>query len=129
MSGAARRQAGRVRATFTDPTARTAVRHVDGDKPGAGGVEAADAGGDGGGADPGMGWQDRGLCAQTDPEAFFPEKGGSVAAAKRVCQQCEVRAACLEFALENGERFGVWGGLDERERRKLSRERQGRPAA
>ena len=43
-------------------------------------------------------WQDRALCAQTDPEAFFPEKGGSTREAKRVCRSCEVRAECLEYA-------------------------------
>ncbi|WP_318241597.1 WhiB family transcriptional regulator [Cellulomonas avistercoris] len=68
-----------------------------------------------------MGWQERALCAQTDPEAFFPEKGGSTREAKKVCTQCEVRAECLEYALENDERFGIWGGLSERERRKLKR--------
>ncbi len=68
-----------------------------------------------------LGWQDRALCAQTDPEAFFPEKGGSTREAKRVCTVCEVRAECLEYALANDERFGIWGGLSERERRKLKR--------
>ena len=67
------------------------------------------------------GWQDRALCAQTDPEAFFPEKGGSTREAKKVCRGCEVRAECLEYALENDERFGIWGGLSERERRRLKR--------
>ncbi|ASR55030.1 WhiB family transcriptional regulator [Cellulomonas sp. CW35] len=68
-----------------------------------------------------MGWQERALCAQTDPEAFFPEKGGSTREAKKVCSGCDVRAECLEYALENDERFGIWGGLSERERRKLKR--------
>lgn len=68
-----------------------------------------------------MSWQERALCAQTDPEAFFPEKGGSTREAKKVCVSCEVRAECLEYALENDERFGIWGGLSERERRKLKR--------
>jgi WhiB family redox-sensing transcriptional regulator len=68
-----------------------------------------------------MGWQERALCAQTDPEAFFPEKGGSTREAKKVCTGCEVRAECLEYALANDERFGIWGGLSERERRKLKR--------
>lgn len=74
--------------------------------------------------DPGDGaleWQERALCAQTDPEAFFPEKGGSTREAKRVCTSCEVRAECLEYALANDERFGIWGGLSERERRRLKR--------
>jgi WhiB family redox-sensing transcriptional regulator len=66
-------------------------------------------------------WQERGLCAQTDPEAFFPEKGGSTREAKRICQGCEVRDRCLEYALAKDERFGIWGGLSERERRRLKR--------
>jgi WhiB family transcriptional regulator, redox-sensing transcriptional regulator len=66
-------------------------------------------------------WQERALCAQTDPEAFFPEKGGSTREAKRICMGCEVRAACLEYALAHDERFGIWGGLSERERRRLKR--------
>jgi WhiB family redox-sensing transcriptional regulator len=66
-------------------------------------------------------WQERALCAQTDPEAFFPEKGGSTREAKRVCTGCEVRAECLEYALGHDERFGIWGGLSERERRRLKR--------
>ena len=70
----------------------------------------------------GLDWQDRALCAQTDPEAFFPEKGGSTREAKKVCRGCEVRAECLEYALEHDERFGIWGGLSERERRRLKRE-------
>ncbi len=66
-------------------------------------------------------WQERALCAQTDPEAFFPEKGGSTREAKRICMGCEVRDECLEYALANDERFGIWGGLSERERRRLKR--------
>ena len=68
-----------------------------------------------------LSWQERALCAQTDPEAFFPEKGGSTREAKRVCLACEVRAECLEYALTHDERFGIWGGLSERERRRLRR--------
>ena len=66
-------------------------------------------------------WQERSLCAQTDPEAFFPEKGGSTREAKKVCVGCEVRSECLEYALAKDERFGIWGGLSERERRKLKK--------
>ena len=66
-------------------------------------------------------WQENALCAQTDPEAFFPEKGGSTREAKRICMGCEVRDKCLEYALTNDERFGIWGGLSERERRRLKR--------
>lgn len=66
-------------------------------------------------------WQERALCAETDPESFFPEKGGSTREAKRICSGCEVRAECLEYALAHDERFGIWGGLSERERRRLKR--------
>ena len=68
-----------------------------------------------------LAWQEQALCAQTDPEAFFPEKGGSTREAKKICTGCEVKAQCLEYALANDERFGIWGGLSERERRRLRR--------
>ena len=71
--------------------------------------------------DDALAWQTDALCAQTDPEAFFPEKGGSTRDAKRICTTCDVRTECLEYALRNDERFGIWGGLSERERRKLKR--------
>ena len=70
-----------------------------------------------------LAWQADALCAQTDPEAFFPEKGGSTRDAKRICQTCEVKGQCHEYALQNDERFGIWGGLSERERRRLRRTR------
>ena len=73
------------------------------------------------GEDSGPAWRAHALCAQTDPEAFFPEKGGSTREAKKVCQACPVRGECLEYALTHDERFGIWGGLSERERRKLRR--------
>ena len=66
-------------------------------------------------------WQEQALCAETDPEAFFPEKGGSTREAKKICTGCEVKAQCLEYALATDERFGIWGGLAERERRRLRR--------
>ena len=72
--------------------------------------------------DPAGDWKDAALCAETDPEAFFPEKGGSTREAKKVCTSCEVRAECLDFALANDERFGIWGGLSERERRRLKKQ-------
>lgn len=67
-------------------------------------------------------WKDEGLCAQTDPEAFFPDKGGSTRDAKSICGGCVVRHECLWRALEAKERFGIWGGLSERERRSLLRQ-------
>jgi WhiB family transcriptional regulator, redox-sensing transcriptional regulator len=69
-----------------------------------------------------MSWQERALCAQTDPESFFPEKGGSTREAKRVCTGCDVKSECLMYALAHDERFGIWGGLSERERRRLKKQ-------
>lgn len=73
-------------------------------------------------------WQADALCSQTDPEQFFPEKGGSTRAAKAVCRECPVRNKCLEMALTNDERFGIWGGLSERDRRKLKNDPHLAPA-
>jgi WhiB family transcriptional regulator, redox-sensing transcriptional regulator len=67
-------------------------------------------------------WYVLALCAETDPEAFFPEKGGSTREAKKICLGCPVKAECLDYALAHDERFGIWGGLSERERRRLKRE-------
>lgn len=69
-------------------------------------------------------WRVDALCAQTDPDAFFPDKGGSTRDAKAICARCEVREQCLEWALANDVRFGIFGGLSERERRQLKRERE-----
>jgi hypothetical protein len=54
-------------------------------------------------------------------ESFFPEKGGSSREAKRICADCPVRIECLNYALRRDERYGVWGGMSERERRRLKR--------
>jgi WhiB family redox-sensing transcriptional regulator len=64
-------------------------------------------------------WTLAAACQFVDPEIFFPEKGGSTREAKLVCGGCEVRAECLAFALAHQERFGIYGGLSERERRRL----------
>ncbi|MFZ4584680.1 MAG: WhiB family transcriptional regulator [Acidimicrobiia bacterium] len=68
-------------------------------------------------------WQERANCYGVDPDLFFPERGASTREAKSVCGGCEVRIECLEYALDNGEKFGIWGGLSERERRRLRRQR------
>lgn len=65
-------------------------------------------------------WVDDALCAQVDPEIFFPEKGGSTREAKQTCARCPVAAQCLDYALANGESYGLWGGTSERERRALT---------
>ena len=70
----------------------------------------------------GLRWQDAALCAQADPEQWFPEKGGSTLWAKRVCRMCTVKSECLEYALEHEIRYGIWGGMSERERRVLRRQ-------
>lgn len=68
-------------------------------------------------------WADDALCAQTDPEVFNPDKGSTTLPAKSVCAACPVINQCLEYALATNQRFGVWGGKSERERRKILRER------
>src|SRR3972149_511381 len=68
-------------------------------------------------------WQERSNCLGVDPDLFFPERGASTKEAKGVCGGCEVRLDCLEYALRHGEKFGIWGGMSERERRRLRRQR------
>lgn len=71
-------------------------------------------------------WQNRAQCRGQDPELFFPVGNTGPAMyqieeAKSVCRKCEVREQCLEWALENGQDHGVWGGMSEDERRALKR--------
>jgi WhiB family redox-sensing transcriptional regulator len=68
-------------------------------------------------------WQDQANCLGVDPDLFFPERGASTREAKEVCRGCVVREDCLEYALANGEKFGIWGGMSERERRRIRRAR------
>lgn len=68
-------------------------------------------------------WMDDALCAQSDPEAFFPEKGGSTRDAKKVCAECTVREQCLAYALEHHIAWGVWGGLSAKQRARLKQTR------
>ncbi|MEZ5342717.1 MAG: WhiB family transcriptional regulator [Acidimicrobiales bacterium] len=68
-------------------------------------------------------WQASSNCLGVDPDLFFPERGASTREAKEVCRGCVVRIDCLEFALSNGEKFGIWGGMSERERRRIRRQR------
>jgi WhiB family transcriptional regulator, redox-sensing transcriptional regulator len=77
-------------------------------------------------------WQDKALCAEIDPEMFFPEKGGGTGLAKKICARCEVRAECLAFALANCATaedpgwWGVWGGTSAQERQVMvGRRRKG----
>ncbi|MFI5046967.1 MAG: WhiB family transcriptional regulator [Acidimicrobiia bacterium] len=68
-------------------------------------------------------WQEHANCLGVDPDLFFPERGASTREAKAVCRSCEVQVDCLEYALAHGEKFGIWGGLSERERRRVRRAR------
>jgi WhiB family redox-sensing transcriptional regulator len=69
-------------------------------------------------------WKADAACRDEDPDLFFPERGESLAAPKAVCSRCPVREACLECALDTGQKFGVWGGTSERDRRRLRRQRR-----
>jgi WhiB family redox-sensing transcriptional regulator len=66
-------------------------------------------------------WWKRAKCLTCDPELFYPQKGQTGEDAKEVCRRCPVRAECLNAALEGRERFGIWGGMTERERRRYRR--------
>jgi len=70
-----------------------------------------------------LSWQDYSNCRGGDANLFFPERGASTRKAKSICTSCEVRTECLEFAISQGEKFGIWGGLSERERRRIRKER------
>lgn len=66
-------------------------------------------------------WMLDALCAESDPEMFFVDKGGNPRPAIEICRRCPVRVACLEFALEHHMGYGVWGGMTAHARRDLKR--------
>ena len=68
-------------------------------------------------------WWELANCLGVDPDRFYPERGASTREAKAVCRGCVVREECLEYAVTNGEKFGIWGGMSERERRRVRRQR------
>ena len=73
-----------------------------------------------------MEWWQLAACARVDPDLFFPQNGDSgnhILEAKKVCRTCPVRISCLNYAIDNSERWGVWGGMTERERRRVKKER------
>lgn len=74
-------------------------------------------------------WQAAGACRNVAPEVFFPVRGQNATEAKDVCLGCRVRGECLEYAIENRIRIGVWGGLVERERRRRRRLRSAQALA
>ena len=71
-----------------------------------------------------LSWRQRAACRGVDPDVFYPVSDDDADEAKDICTQCSVRQACLEYALANRERDGVWGGATERERRRIVRQRR-----
>ena len=68
-------------------------------------------------------WTEEANCKGADADLFFPERGASTRKAKAICRACSVQSVCLESAIENSEKFGIWGGMSERERRRIKRQR------
>lgn len=66
-------------------------------------------------------WAGRAACRGADPALFFPGPDDDETIALGICARCPVRQPCLEYALEARERFGIWGGTTERQRRRLIR--------
>lgn len=66
-------------------------------------------------------WQDRAACFGIDPDIFFPISEEEAGPALTYCGACRIREECLAWALKNGERYGVWGGMTEQQRRRLAR--------
>jgi WhiB family redox-sensing transcriptional regulator len=71
-----------------------------------------------------LSWRQRAACRGVDPEVFYPVSDEDSEEAKEICADCIVRQSCLEYALANRERDGVWGGATERERRRIIRQRR-----
>ena len=70
-----------------------------------------------------LAWQDFANCRGADVDIFFPDRGASTRGAKEIRAACQVRSECLDYAVTRGEKFGIWGGLSERERRKIRKQR------
>ena len=66
-------------------------------------------------------WKLDGVCRTVDPDLWFPDAPQTGAAAKKLCRSCPVIEKCLQYALDNGEMYGVWGGMGNAERRMLRR--------
>ncbi|MDP9074776.1 MAG: WhiB family transcriptional regulator [Actinomycetota bacterium] len=69
-------------------------------------------------------WRQRAACRGVDPDTFYPVSDEDAEEAKAICGDCNVHEACLEYALANREKDGVWGGATERERRRMIRQRR-----
>jgi WhiB family transcriptional regulator, redox-sensing transcriptional regulator len=68
-----------------------------------------------------LAWADFGGCTSADPDLFFPESGADTSYARSICRSCPVRRQCLDYALESGQKHGIWGGMTESQRRRLRR--------
>jgi WhiB family redox-sensing transcriptional regulator len=68
-----------------------------------------------------LSWQDYANCRGADADLFCPERGATTRKAKAICTACDVKSQCLDYAIINGEKFGIWGGMSERERRRVRR--------
>ena len=66
-------------------------------------------------------WRERAACFGIDPDTFFPVTEDEAGAALTYCGACKIRQECLAWALKNGERYGVWGGMTEQQRRRIQR--------
>lgn len=75
---------------------------------------------------PDTSWMADAACRGMDPELFFPERGEDTRTARQVCFSCSVRSHCLDYALDNKEGYGVWGGLSVRGRETLTGRRMTR---
>jgi WhiB family redox-sensing transcriptional regulator len=71
-----------------------------------------------------MSWRTKAACQGLDPAIFYPASEEDADEAKAICGACPVRQPCLEYALANRERDGVWGGATEKERRRIVRQRR-----
>lgn len=69
-------------------------------------------------------WRSKGACQGLDAEIFYPDNDELADVAKAICDECQVRLACLNHALDNREHQGVWGGATAKERRRLLRHRR-----
>lgn len=67
-------------------------------------------------------WYEHAECRGAPAAVFYPTQGESTAPAKAVCARCPVSVECLAWALDHGEKFGVWGGTSERERRRMRKD-------
>jgi WhiB family redox-sensing transcriptional regulator len=73
-----------------------------------------------------LAWQTDAACTDTFPDLWFPDAGGNDHAARAICGRCSVAASCLKYAIDNGEEFGMWGGVSAHERRVMRRQEEGR---